>query len=166
MYAIGLAGFAAVKLLAPAFYALGDSRTPMFVGIGAIAVNAATAFTTVRVLGFGHAGLALSLSTVSIFSALMLLIPRIGGVGGREIAVSLGKIAVASGAMGAACLLVVRMVGSRWLNLAVGVPVGAVVFYGAASLMRVRELADVRAAVARKYRGDDGEPPVCRAAKP
>jgi hypothetical protein len=58
------------------------------------------------------------------------------------------------------------MVGSRWLNLAVGVPVGAVVFYGAASLMRVRELADVRAAVARKYRGDDGEPPVCRAAKP
>jgi putative peptidoglycan lipid II flippase len=155
-YAIGLAGFAAVKLLAPAFYALGDSRTPMFVSIGAIAVNAATAFTTVRVLGFGHAGLALSLSTVSIFSALMLLgllSGRIGGVRGREMAVSLGKIVVASGAMGAVCLVVVRLVGSRWLNLAVGLPVGALVFYGVASLMRVREIADVRDAVVRKFRG-------------
>ena len=155
-YAIGLAGFAAVKLLAPAFYALGDSRTPMFVSIGAIAVNAATAFTTVRVLGFGHAGLALSLSTVSIFSALMLLgllCGRIGGVRGREMAVSLGKIVVASGAMGAVCLVVVRLVGLRWLNLAVGLPVGALVFYGVASLMRVREIADVRDAVVRKFRG-------------
>ena len=30
-YSIGLAGYAAIKVLAPAFYALGDARTPMAV---------------------------------------------------------------------------------------------------------------------------------------
>jgi putative peptidoglycan lipid II flippase len=152
-YAIGLAGFASVKLLAPAFYALGDSRTPMLVSIGAIAVNAGTAFTTVRVFGFGHAGLALSLSTVSIFNALMLLAllrPRIGGVHGRAIGVSLGKILTASAVMGAVCMAVLRVTHSRWMNLMVGIPVGGAVFYLTASLLRVREVGELREMVLRK----------------
>jgi putative peptidoglycan lipid II flippase len=152
-YAIGLAGFASVKLLAPAFYALGDSRTPMLVSIGAVAVNAATAFTTVRVFGFGHAGLALSLSSVSIFNALMLLgllRARIGGVHGRAIGVSLAKILVASAVMGAVCMAVLRVTHSRWMNLMVGIPVGGAVFYLAASLLRVREVGELREMVLRK----------------
>ena len=32
-YAIGLAGYAAIKILAPAFYALNDSRTPMMISL-------------------------------------------------------------------------------------------------------------------------------------
>ncbi len=152
-YAIGLAGFASVKLLAPAFYALGDSRTPMLVSIGAIAVNAATAFITVRIFGFGHAGLALSLSSVSIFNALMLLVllrSRIGGIHGRAVAVSLAKILIASAAMGAVCLAVLRVTHSRWLNLLVGIPVGGAVFYLSASLLRVREVAELREMVLQK----------------
>ena len=152
-YAIGLAGFASVKLLAPAFYALGDSRTPMLVSIGAVAVNAATAFTTVRIFGFGHAGLALSLSSVSIFSALMLLgllRPRIGGVHGRAIGVSLAKILIASAVMGTVCLAVLRVTHSRWMNLLVGIPVGGAVFYLMASLLRVREVAELGEMVRRK----------------
>ena len=35
-YAIGLAGYAALKVLNPAFYALGDARTPMLVSLGSI----------------------------------------------------------------------------------------------------------------------------------
>jgi putative peptidoglycan lipid II flippase len=152
-YAIGLAGFASVKLLAPAFYALGDSRTPMLVSVGAIAVNAATAFSTVRIFGFGHAGLALSVSTVSIFTALMLLgllRTRIGGVHGRAIGGSLAKILIASAAMGAVCMAVLRVTHSRWMNLLVGIPVGGVVFYMAARLLRVREVAELREMVFRK----------------
>ena len=38
-YAIGLAGYAAVKVLSPAFYALNDARTPMLISLGSIAVN-------------------------------------------------------------------------------------------------------------------------------
>ena len=152
-YAIGLAGFASVKLLAPAFYALGDSRTPMLVSIGAVAVNAATAFTTVRIFGFGHAGLALSLSSVSIFSALMLLgllRPRIGGVHGRAIGVSMAKILIASAVMGSVCLAVLRVTHSRWMNLLVGIPAGGAVFYLMTSLLRVREVAELREMVRRK----------------
>ena len=35
-YAIGLAGYAATKVLAPAFYALGSARVPMLVSIASI----------------------------------------------------------------------------------------------------------------------------------
>ncbi|HXJ44838.1 MAG TPA: murein biosynthesis integral membrane protein MurJ, partial [Bryobacteraceae bacterium] len=49
-YAVGITGYAAVKLLSPAFYALGDSRTPMFVSLASIGVNAACAYTAVELL--------------------------------------------------------------------------------------------------------------------
>src|SRR5260370_5833012 len=63
-YAAGLTGYAAVKILAPAFYALNDARTPMIVSIVSIAVNYFAASTMVRILG--HAGLALSTSLVAL----------------------------------------------------------------------------------------------------
>ena len=53
---VGLAGYSALKLLAPAFYALGDSRTPMMVSLASVVVNAAAAFTTVRWQGSGMRG--------------------------------------------------------------------------------------------------------------
>ena len=88
-YAIGLAGYAALKVLNPAFYALGDARTPMLVSLGSIVVNFATAATMIRFAGLGHAGLALSTSAVALFGFFLLfeiLRRRIGGVHGRELA--------------------------------------------------------------------------------
>ncbi|MGZ9215251.1 MAG: murein biosynthesis integral membrane protein MurJ, partial [Candidatus Binatia bacterium] len=38
-YAVGLAGYGAIKVLSPAFYALNDARTPMLISLGSIAVN-------------------------------------------------------------------------------------------------------------------------------
>src|SRR5207253_2948064 len=38
-YALGLAGYAGIKVLAPAFYALGDARTPMLVSVLSMATN-------------------------------------------------------------------------------------------------------------------------------
>ena len=42
-YAVGLAGYAALKVLSPAFYALDDARTPMLVSLVSIVVNYAAA---------------------------------------------------------------------------------------------------------------------------
>ena len=42
-YSAGLAGYSAIKILAPAFYALNDARTPMLVSLASIAVNLAAA---------------------------------------------------------------------------------------------------------------------------
>ena len=56
------------KVLAPAFYALNDSRTPMIVSLVSILINAAAASTMVKLAGLGHAGLALSTSVVALVS--------------------------------------------------------------------------------------------------
>jgi putative peptidoglycan lipid II flippase len=154
-YAIGLAAFSALKLVTPAFYALGDSRTPMLVSVGSIAVNAATAFTAIRFFRLGHAGLALSLSVVSMFNVLtllMLLRPRIGGIRGFEILRSLMKILFAASAMGLACEAVVRVTSSRAIQLVAGVPMGALVFFGVASALQIPELAEARDAVLKRLR--------------
>jgi putative peptidoglycan lipid II flippase len=154
-YAIGLASYSIIRLLAPAFYALGDARTPMLVSMSSVFVNASAALVTVRYLGLGHAGLALSLSAVSIFNSLALatlLRPRVGSFGGLQMAASLVKILAAASAMGAACLLIVRSSNSHMFHVLAGVPAGAAVFYAAASLLRIPELTDTRDAVMRTFR--------------
>jgi hypothetical protein len=52
--------------------------------------------------------------------------------------------------MGVVCMAVLRVTHSRWMNLIVGIPVGGAVFYLAASLLRVREVGELREMVLRK----------------
>ncbi len=145
-FAIGLAGYSALKVLSPAFYALKDSRTPMLVSLGSVVVNYALARTMVDVFHFGHAGLALSTSGIALFSSITLFLlmrQRIGGLYGRLLWTSLSKAAVSSLAMAAAVAGILYFAGS-WafvLQLAVAIPVGAIVFYFAARALRVEELA-------------------------
>src|SRR5206468_4142844 len=71
-YAIGLAGYSADKVLAPAFYALDKRHLPMFVSLTSIAVNfSLNWFFTFR-LHLGHRGLALSTSLVAITNFFFL----------------------------------------------------------------------------------------------
>src|SRR5207253_11081969 len=93
-YTAGLAGYAGIKVLDPAFYALDDARTPMLVSLVSIAVNHALNWPFVRRLGFGHVGLALSTSAVALgnFGLLYLLLRRrIGGLGGPLRAAPAGR---------------------------------------------------------------------------
>ncbi len=154
-YAVGIASYSILKLVGPAFYALGDARTPMFVSMGSVAVNAAFAFTLVKVLHLGHAGLALSLSLVSIVNVLILLFliaPRIGGLRSVEIAAGFGKILLAAGLMGLVCLFLVRSSQSRAFHILAGIPAGAVTFYLAALALRVPGLTEAQDLILRKFR--------------
>ena len=162
-YAAGLAGYSVLKLVAPAFYTLGDSRTPMFISLAAVLVNGVAAFAMVRIAGFGHAGLALSASIVSTFSSLALLLllrRKIGALQGRELMLGLTKIIGAAGVMGLLCRGVVMashaLLGTpsiaRAADIVIGVPVGALSFYGMAAALKVPELANARAQVLRKLR--------------
>jgi putative peptidoglycan lipid II flippase len=150
-YAVGLAGYAALKVLSPAFYALGDARTPMLVSLASIAINFATASTMIRVFGFGHAGLAMSTSVVALFGFLVLfaiLRKRIHGVHGRELAAGIGKVLIASAAMGIACALSSHLMEkslgvsqlARLADLAVSIPISLAVFYGMCRALGVTEL--------------------------
>ena len=85
-YSIGLAGYAAVKVLSPAFYALGDARTPMLISLVSIAVNYGINFLLVGPLG--HVGLAFSTSTVALVNFIcwrLFIAPWVGRLdGGRS----------------------------------------------------------------------------------
>ena len=150
-YAVGLAGYSALKVLNPAFYALHDARTPMIVSLISIGVNYATATVLLRSTSLGHAGLALTTSAVAIFGAVVLfaiLRTRIGGIYGRDLATSIVKITAASAVMGGAVWLLSHGI-QHWLgagrlgrltDLALSIPFGLVVFYGACRLLRIPEL--------------------------
>ena len=150
-YAVGLSGYAALKVVTPAFYALGDARTPMFVSLASVAINYAVAVTMLRVVRLGHAGLALSTSAVALFTFLTLfaiLRSRIGGVYGRELAAGIGKVGLASIVMGVAVALssagMEMWLGvsqlARLADLAVSIPIGLAVFYGMCRIMGLGEL--------------------------
>ena len=156
-YSVGLAGYAAIKILAPAFYALGDARVPMVVSLASIAVNLGAALALIRWTGLGHAGLALATSLVALFGAAALfetMRRRIGGLEGRALASSAVRIAAASAVMAGACLVssavVHRLAGPakhvHLLNAAVSIPLGVLVFGAAALTLGVPELEALRTA--------------------
>mgnify|MGYP003339626188 FL=1 len=72
-YAVGLTGYAAIKVLSPAFYALDDAKTPMIIAVASIAVNALASFAFMGLMGgvvsenypggLGHVGVALATSS-------------------------------------------------------------------------------------------------------
>lgn len=149
-YAIGLAGYSALKVLNPAFYALHDAQTPMVVSLLSIAVNYFTASLLFR-HGLGHAGLALSTAAVATFGGVALFVlirNRVGGIYGRNLMASVWKIVLASAAMGAVVLLsshgIENWLGpdrlGRLVDLAFSIPLGVFVFYGACRMLRVSEL--------------------------
>jgi putative peptidoglycan lipid II flippase len=159
-YAIGIAGYSAIKILAPAFYALGDARTPMTISLLSIATNFTMNWALVGVLG--ERGLALSTSTVALLNfALLYFIMRrrLSGIEDGKTAYAVAKIVLASAVMGAVCWVtsyeITQALGSnfsaRLLNVLVSVAVGAGVFYLVAHLLRVEELNAAVGAVAGRF---------------
>ena len=69
-YALGLPAFVLVKVLAPAFFARQDTRTPVRVGIVAVAVN--LVLTLTLSIPFAHVGNALATTTAGWVNALAL----------------------------------------------------------------------------------------------
>lgn len=158
-YSLGLAGYAAVKVLTPAFYALKDSRTPMAISLASIGINACMAWTLVTHAGLGHAGLALSTSCVALFSFLaqfLAMRARIGGVYGRRLRSVVLKTLLASLVMSAVVLASSRAIGhwagtgflARLTDLAVSIPLGLVVLYWVARALKIEELEMARRALA------------------
>jgi putative peptidoglycan lipid II flippase len=78
-FSIGLIGFSYVKILAPAYFAREDTRTPVRIGLVALAVNfllsVSLAWYLTRI-GFAgtHAGLALAISVAALLNAFLLYI--------------------------------------------------------------------------------------------
>ena len=146
-YAAGLAGYASLKVLAPAFYALKDARTPMLVSLFSVLVNFVVASHMVRT-PLRHAGLALATSSVSIASFLLLLIAmqrRIGSINGGVLFTVFWKTSLASGVMASVCFassgLIHQWLGSThraaFTDLAVSIPLGVAIYFALCKLLRI-----------------------------
>jgi putative peptidoglycan lipid II flippase len=117
-YAPGLIGYSAVKIAAPTFYALHESRTPVIVSAATVGLNVALNLVLVRLMGYR--GLAFGTAIAAIFNAgslLLILRRRLGGIDGSRIAVALLKVLLASAAMGLAARAT-----DVWLTAMLGTP--------------------------------------------
>ena len=70
-YGVGLLGLVAIKVLAPAFFALQDVKTPVKIAVGVLLATQALNLALVPWLG--HAGLALSIGLGALVNAGLLL---------------------------------------------------------------------------------------------
>jgi putative peptidoglycan lipid II flippase len=156
-YSLGLAGYAAVKVLSPAFYALNDARTPMLVSLASIAVN--YVMNSLLVGPFGHVGLAFSTSAVALVNFLLLALfmrSRIQRLEGRRLAKTVLRISAASLLMaGAAWLasdlattLPLRGLPLHLVQVIGGIGCAASVFYFACRFLQVQELDETVGAIA------------------
>jgi len=173
-YAIGLTGYAAIKVLSPAFYAMDDAKTPMLVGVASIFVNAVASYffmtwlstvwvSDARPTGLGHVGVALATSVVAIvnFVALALIMRnRIKRLNGRSIVSGFIKIAIASAVMSAACYFSFHFLDARFptrtfsvkmIEAFVPIALGGMVFVGMAKLLGVTEIEKIYRIFARKF---------------
>lgn len=72
-YAVGLAGYAAIKVLQPCFSALNRPQVPLRVSLMAIGLNLALNLFLVKVLHMGHVGLAATTATLALVNFAQLL---------------------------------------------------------------------------------------------
>jgi putative peptidoglycan lipid II flippase len=146
-FAVGLAGYAAIKVIAPTFYAFGDARTPMYVAILSIIVNAGLDWLFAIQFNWRTAGLALSTSCVALtnfFLLLALMRRRIERVEASALLQSLVRIGLASAVMGAAAYGVHQLLlANRYVDVAGSMAVALIVFGASCKLLRVVELGEL-----------------------
>jgi putative peptidoglycan lipid II flippase len=158
-FAVGLAGHTGLEITVRAFYALHDTKTPVLVGSGAMALNVLLSIGLSRLFAargwMPHGGLALanSLATLAETGWLLWLINRrMGGIEGRWLLAGLAQIGLATAGMGA----VLHLWLSLWPNgsalwlVGIGIGLGAVVYVGLTALLRMDELRIVRRALRRR----------------
>ncbi|RPI23934.1 MAG: hypothetical protein EHM70_21875, partial [Chloroflexota bacterium] len=148
-FAAGLVGHSLVEILARAFYALHDTKTPVIVGIIAMSLNIAFS------IGFSalferlnvppHGGLALANSLATGLEAIALLIlmrRRLNGLNGRDVLKGVIQACLAGSAMSLALWLLIRQT-TAWpqeIVAVAGVIVGAGVYLLSAWVVGVREM--------------------------
>ena len=163
-YAIGLCGYAALKVLVNAFYALDKRKTPMVVSFFAVALNLLLNWMFTLHFGWGHRGLAFSTACVATSNFLILYLlmrSHLGRLESRAMLALLCKVALAS-----AVLLGFAWAGGRWLladwavqpfwpkcgSLVLVIAGGAAAFFFCANALGIGEVHEIARAVRRRLR--------------
>jgi putative peptidoglycan lipid II flippase len=151
-YALGLVAHAGLEIVARAFYALHDTKTPLLVGGGAMLLNVALSlalpplFEAAHALPHGGLALANSLATIlELLGLLWLIRGRLGGLEGQTSLPTLARSTAATALMGIALAATLwGFPGANPLLLgAAGVVLGGAVYLGAAWALGVNEVRAV-----------------------
>ena len=160
-FAVGLIGHIVVHVLARAFYAMQDTRTPVTWAIVAVAINVPLMVLLVGPMGIEGLALALSISSViEVIGLLWSLRGRLDGIDGGAILGSLlraGLAALAAGIVMGAGLAALTAVApdvmadplGRLVALVVLSAAGGAAFIAVAALLRSPELRQLRDALRR-----------------
>ncbi|HDD62414.1 MAG TPA: hypothetical protein ENF22_07820, partial [Chloroflexi bacterium] len=142
-------GHAMVEILARAFYALHDTKTPVVIGIAAMSLNVLFSYIFsamfMRQGWMPHGGLALAntLATgLEMVGLILIMRKRLGGLNGKQIGSGLGKSLVSGGLMTAAILGWITLAGdfSVWLLALGGILIGIVVYSVGLGVFKTSEL--------------------------
>jgi putative peptidoglycan lipid II flippase len=158
-FAPGLFFVGVSRVVVPAFYAMKDTRTPVWISFWTLLANAGLGLLLMG--PFRHTGLALALTLSSVLNALFLvwaLHRKVGNLGLRAVFSSFGRLILATALMAS----VVRSVlvygpwdatGQGWLKatvLAAAVGAGIGIYALACVVLRVPEASEAMALVKRK----------------
>ena len=150
-YATGLVSFAAARLMTPAYYALSDSRTPMYLAVMSIGVNVTLPIFLLQVMHMSFAAMALTTSIAMSLEAICLfegLRRKLHGLDGRYLMNRFTRILSAALFMAAPLALIdhqfiLYVTPARpgyLLELATLLPLAVVLFIAACKLFRVEEI--------------------------
>ena len=155
-YAVGLVGHSVVEIVSRAFYALHDTKTPVFVGIAAMSLNVvfSYAFSALffRIGWLPHGGLALANSLATALEMLGLLYLMRGRLNGIE-----GKSLLVGGFQAVAGTAVMSIGLWFWLSQTTNLPdwqvviggivIGATLYALAMLVLRVKEARSLTKAI-------------------
>jgi len=162
-YAIGLVSYAVLKVLTPAFYAVGKRNTPMVVSFFAIGANLFLNWLFTFRLSWGHRGLAFSTSLVATINFLLLyaLMRRhTRRLETRQTLVGLGKICLAGAALALVCWLANYWWLDAWASLRffqrlgtllIAIALAAITFFAVAFWLRISEGQNIIDVFRRKF---------------
>ena len=147
-YTLGLVSHSVVEILARAFYALHNTKTPVVVGVGAMSLNVVLSISLSaafwRIGWAPHGGLALAntlATTLEMGLLLWLMRRRLDGLQGRNIWSGVGASGVASILMGLVVYLWLEGTAGAgvWVIGGGGVILGGAVYAASVLALRVPE---------------------------
>lgn len=130
-YAFGMIGYGLMEILNKAFYAMQDSKTPMYISGFSIILNVILSVVLVKTMGYK--GLPLSASITSIITAILMLYivnNKKPGVIENQSFMELAKIIISAVAMGFVIWVIKSViVSSTIICLVASVLIGIIVYF-------------------------------------
>jgi len=166
-YAVGIWAVGGIRITAPAFYSMQDTKTPVIIAFVAFIVNAVLGYVLGFTFGYKHTGLALasSISSIINFVLLFYLIERrVGNINIKSIIVLLVKLTAISGVMGVVIWRISKL--TFWNEsafslekigiLAASIVIAAVIYFLLAKILKIEEADFLVKMIRRGRKINDG----------